>query len=242
MDPEDELAALAGLDLALDELAAGRDVPTERAGAETAALATLAAELHESVPPPPSGAAERGREAFLARAAAGRARAAPGGGRCPCGWPPWPRRWSWWWPCRRRPGRPGRGRPCGRSARSARASATAGHGPVHRARLRLGVAESYLAAGRGRRRGAPQGHGRPGRGEGQGRPGRPGRRRRPGGRGPAGPRPAAPGAGGRAGAPEGPGRPLGPGVRVGRRLLRAWRGRGRGRARWDPRRSGSGDD
>ncbi|MFL6219055.1 MAG: hypothetical protein ACJ742_11010, partial [Actinomycetes bacterium] len=61
MDPEDDLAALAGLDLALDELAAGPDVPTERGGGETAALAALATELRAAVPPPPAGAAERGR-------------------------------------------------------------------------------------------------------------------------------------------------------------------------------------
>jgi len=150
MDPEDELAALAGLDLALDELAAGRDVPTERAGAETAALATLAAELHDSVPPPPSGAAERGREAFLARAVAGRARgstwrrslplrlaavaaalvvvvALPAAARqAPPGTALWPVR------------------EVGQCVRDRLAD-----GPVDRARLRLGVAESYLAAGRG---------------------------------------------------------------------------------------------
>ena len=150
MDPEDELAALAGLDLALDELAAGRDVPTERAGAETAALATLAAELHESVPPPPSGAAERGREAFLARAAAGRARGST---------------WRRSLPLRlaavaaalvvvvalpaaARQARPGTAlwpvREVGQGVRDRLAD-----GPVDRARLRLGVAESYLAAGRG---------------------------------------------------------------------------------------------
>ena len=150
MDPEDELAALAGLDLALDELAAGRDVPTERAGAETAALATLAAELHDSVPPPPSGAAERGREAFLARAAAGRARGST---------------WRRSLPLRlaavaaalvvvvalpaaARQARPGTAlwpvREVGQGVRDRLAD-----GPVDRARLRLGVAESYLAAGRG---------------------------------------------------------------------------------------------
>jgi len=150
MDPEDELAALAGLDLALDELAAGRDVPTERAGAETAALATLAAELHDSVPPPPSGAAERGREAFLARAVAGRARGST---------------WRRSLPLRlaavaaalvvvvalpaaARQARPGTAlwpvREVGQGVRDRLAD-----GPVDRARLRLGVAESYLAAGRG---------------------------------------------------------------------------------------------
>ena len=76
MGPEDDDLAAGGLgdlDLALDELAAGRDVPTERVGGETAALATLATELRAAVPPPPAGAAERGRAAFLAPAASGRA-------------------------------------------------------------------------------------------------------------------------------------------------------------------------
>ncbi|HEX3201348.1 MAG TPA: sigma-70 family RNA polymerase sigma factor, partial [Actinomycetes bacterium] len=88
MDPEDDLAALAGLDLALDELAAGRDVPTERVGGETAALAALATELRAAVPPPPAGAAERGRVAFLAVAASGRAAlVATAAGRRPGGRP-----------------------------------------------------------------------------------------------------------------------------------------------------------
>ena len=88
MGPEDELAALAGLDLALDELAARRDLPTEGAGGETAGLATLAAELREAGRP--RGA---GRRSWPRPAGAG-PRARPGGARCPCGWPPWPRRWS----------------------------------------------------------------------------------------------------------------------------------------------------
>jgi hypothetical protein len=74
MDPEDDLTALAGLDLALDELAAGRDLPSE-VGAEAAVLATLATELRAAVPGPPPGAAERGRDAFLATAAGGPGRA-----------------------------------------------------------------------------------------------------------------------------------------------------------------------
>ncbi len=121
------MAELAGLDLALDELAAGRDVPAEGAGGEAAALATLAAELREAVPAPPTGAAERGRAAFLATAAAGRGQgrelaaplAAAAAGRRG-----------------RRAGRaggpagggqagPAGGRPCGRSASSARRHATA---------------------------------------------------------------------------------------------------------------------
>ena len=68
----DDLAELAGLDLALDELAAGRDLPAEGAGGEAAALAALAAELRAAVPAPPPGAAERGRAAFLAAAGGGR--------------------------------------------------------------------------------------------------------------------------------------------------------------------------
>jgi hypothetical protein len=145
MDPGDELAALAGLDLALDELAAGRDVPSERVGAETAALATLAAELGASVPPP-SGAAERGREAFLAKAGGGRARG---------------RTWRRSLPLRLAAVAAAVALPA--AARQARPGTTlwpvreVGQGvrdrladdPVDRARLRLGVAESYLAAGRG---------------------------------------------------------------------------------------------
>jgi uncharacterized membrane protein YgcG len=66
--PTDELAALAALDLALDELAAG-DVAASPIGGEAAVLAAVAAELRTAVPPPPPAAAERGRAAFLARAA-----------------------------------------------------------------------------------------------------------------------------------------------------------------------------
>jgi len=64
----DDLAALAALDLALDELAAG-DVAASPIEGEAAVLAAVAAELWAAVPPPPPGAAERGRAAFLARAA-----------------------------------------------------------------------------------------------------------------------------------------------------------------------------
>jgi uncharacterized membrane protein YgcG len=74
MNSDDELAAMAGLDRALDELAAGRELPTEEVGGETAALATLAAELRATAPAPPPGAAERGRAAFLATAGGGKAR------------------------------------------------------------------------------------------------------------------------------------------------------------------------
>ena len=40
----DDVAELAGLDLALDELAAGRELPADGAGGEAAALAALAAD------------------------------------------------------------------------------------------------------------------------------------------------------------------------------------------------------
>jgi hypothetical protein len=74
MNGDDDLAALAGLDLALDELAAGRDLPAGEAVGEAAALAGLAADLRAAVPAPPPGAAERGRAAFLAAAAGGQPR------------------------------------------------------------------------------------------------------------------------------------------------------------------------
>jgi hypothetical protein len=74
MGAADDLAALAGLDLALDELAAGNDPPVERLGGEAAALATLAAELRAAVPEPSPEVTERGRAAFLAAAARGRDR------------------------------------------------------------------------------------------------------------------------------------------------------------------------
>ena len=144
----DDLAELAGLDLALDELAAGRDVPVERAGGEAAALATLAAELREAVPDPPPGAAERGRAAFLA-AAAGRDRGAR-----------WRRRSLpvrlaavaaalvalVALPAAARQARPGEAlwpvRELGQAARDRLAD-----DPVHRAHLRLNTAAAYLQAG-----------------------------------------------------------------------------------------------
>jgi len=152
MGPEDELATLAGLDLALDELAAGRDLPTEGVGGESAALATLATELRAAVPPPPPGAAERGREAFLAAAGAtgGRARGTT---------------WRRSLPLRlaavaaalvvvvalpaaARQARPGTALwPVREAAQQVRDRLA--DDPVERARLRLDVAESYLAAGRG---------------------------------------------------------------------------------------------
>jgi hypothetical protein len=148
MGPDDDLAELAGLDLALDELAAGRDAPAERAGGEAAALATLAAELREAVPDPLPGAAERGRAAFLA-AAAGRDRTAR-------------RRRSLpvrlvavaaalvvlvALPAAARHARPGEAlwpvRELGQAARDRLAD-----DPVHRAHLRLNTAATYIQAGR----------------------------------------------------------------------------------------------
>jgi uncharacterized membrane protein YgcG len=149
MGPDDSLAELAGLDLALDELAAGRDVPAERAGGE-AALATLAAELREAVPDPPPEAAERGRAAFLAVAAAGRDRGAR-----------WRRRSLpvrlaavaaalvvlVALPAAARQARPGEAlwpvRELGQAARDRLAD-----DPVHRAHLRLNTAATYIQAGK----------------------------------------------------------------------------------------------
>jgi uncharacterized membrane protein YgcG len=65
--PGDDLAALAALDLALDELAG--DVAASPIEGEAAVLAAVAAELRAAVPPPPPGVGERGRAAFLARTA-----------------------------------------------------------------------------------------------------------------------------------------------------------------------------
>jgi uncharacterized membrane protein YgcG len=145
----DDLAELAGLDLALDELAAGRDVPVERAGGEQRALATLAAELREAVPDPPPEAAEHGRAAFLASAAASRDRGA---------------RWHRSLPVRlaalaaalvvlvalpaaARQARPGEAlwpvRELGQAARDRLAD-----DPVHRAHLRLNTAAAYIQAGK----------------------------------------------------------------------------------------------
>ena len=154
MGPEDDLAAggLGDLDLALDELAAGRDVPTESGGGETAALAALAAELRAAVPPSPAGAAERGRAAFLAAAEAtgGRPRASV-----------WRRSLPLRMaavaaalvvlvavPATARQARPGTAlwpvREVGQQVRDRLAD-----DPVRRAHLRLNTAESYLAAGAG---------------------------------------------------------------------------------------------
>jgi uncharacterized membrane protein YgcG len=73
---DDDLGALAALDLALDELAAGVP-PASPVGDEAADLAAIAAELRAAVPAPPPRAAERGRAAFLARAAQRRRRRLP---------------------------------------------------------------------------------------------------------------------------------------------------------------------
>jgi uncharacterized membrane protein YgcG len=142
--------ALAALDLALDELAAG-DVAASSIEGEAAALAAVAAELRAAAPPPPPGAAERGRAAFLAQAAGGR----PGGA-------PWRRRSL---PARllavaaalvvlvalpaaARQAEPGTAlwpvREVGQQVRDRLAD-----DPVHRARLRLNTAADYLAAGAG---------------------------------------------------------------------------------------------
>jgi uncharacterized membrane protein YgcG len=164
MGPEDDDLAAGGLgdlDLALDELAAGRDVPTERVGGETAALAALATELRAAVPPPPAGAAERGRAAFLAAAASGRAAlVATAAGRRARG-PAWRRSLPLRMaavaaalvvlvalPATARQARPGTTlwpvRQVGQQVRDRLAD-----DPVGRAHLRLNTAESYLAAGAG---------------------------------------------------------------------------------------------
>jgi hypothetical protein len=146
----DDLAELSGLDLALDELAAGHDVPAERAGGETAALATLAAELREAVPAPPPGAAAHGRAAFLAAVAARSDRGAR-----------WRRRSLpvrlaaaaaalvvlVGLPAAARQARPGQAlwpvRELGQAARDRLAD-----DPVHRAHLRLNTAAAYIQAGK----------------------------------------------------------------------------------------------
>jgi len=153
MGPEDDDLAAGGLgdlDLALDELAAGRDVPTERVGGETAALAALATELRAAVPPPPAGAAARGRAALVATAAGRRARR-----------PAWRRSLPLRLaavaaalvvlvalPATARQARPGTTlwpvRQAGQQVRDRLAD-----DPVGRAHLRLNTAESYLAAGAG---------------------------------------------------------------------------------------------
>jgi uncharacterized membrane protein YgcG len=161
MPPGDDLAALAALDLALDELAAG-DVAASPSEGEAAVLAAVAAELRAAAPPPPPGAAERGRAAFLAQAAElqeepitaelpGPAPAAPAAGR---------RRRL---PVRvlvlaaalvvlaavpavARQARPGTALwPVRQAGQELRASLA--DDPVRRAHLRLNTAEDYLAAG-----------------------------------------------------------------------------------------------
>jgi hypothetical protein len=150
MDADDELAALARLDLALDELAAGRDLPAEGAGGEATALATLAAELRAADPAPPPGAAERGRAAFLATAA--------GGGRPGAAWRrSLPLRIAAVaaalvvlvaLPATARQAEPGTAlwpvRQVGQQVRDRLAD-----DPVHRANLRLNIAEDYIRAGSG---------------------------------------------------------------------------------------------
>jgi polyhydroxyalkanoate synthesis regulator phasin len=145
----DDLDALAGLDLALDELAAGRDLPAEGVGGEAVALATLAAELRAAVPAPPPGAAERGRAAFLATAGGGR-------GRGTIGRRSLPTRLAGLaaalvvlvaLPAAARQAEPGTAlwpvREVGQQVRDRLAD------PVDRANLRLNTAEDYIAAGTG---------------------------------------------------------------------------------------------
>jgi hypothetical protein len=146
--PENDLAALAGLDLALDELAAGRDPSAAELGGQAAPRAALAAALGAAVPAPPPGAAERGRAAFLAAAGAARPRGA-----------------AWRRPLRlaglaaalvvlvalpaaARQADPGTAlwpvREVGQQVRDRLAD-----DPVRRASLRLNTAEAYIAAGTG---------------------------------------------------------------------------------------------
>jgi uncharacterized membrane protein YgcG len=148
MGPAD-LDTLAGLDLALDELAAGRDLPAVGQGGEAAALATLAAEVRAAVPAPPPGAAERGRAAFLATAAGARAGDATRRRSLPM-------RLAGLaaalvllvaLPAAARQAEPGTTlwpvREVGQQVRDRLA------GPVDRANLRLSTAEEYIAAGTG---------------------------------------------------------------------------------------------
>jgi hypothetical protein len=165
MDADGDLTALAALDRALDELAAGRD--TGAAG-EAAALAAFAAELQAAVPAPPAAVAEHGRAAFLARAGAA-SRAGPSGGgsggRGALDRVGGVGRWRRSLPFRvmalaaalvllaavpavARQARPGTAlwplRHAGQQVRLALAD-----DPVQRARLRLNTAQSFIAAGAG---------------------------------------------------------------------------------------------
>jgi uncharacterized membrane protein YgcG len=162
MPPEDDLAALAALDLALDELAAG-DVAASPIGGEAAALAAVAAELRAAAPPPPPGAAERGRAAFLAQAAELQGGPAPAELPGPAPAPAAGRRRRL--PVRvlalaaalvvlaavpavARQARPGTALwPVRQAGQELRASLA--DDPVRRAHLRLNTAEDYLAAGAG---------------------------------------------------------------------------------------------
>jgi uncharacterized membrane protein YgcG len=159
MPPED---ALAALDLALDELAAG-DVAASPTGGEAAALAAVAAELRAAAPPPPPGAAERGRAAFLAQAAELQGGPAPAELPGPAPAPAAGRRRRL--PVRvlalaaalvvlaavpavARQARPGTALwPVRQAGQELRASLA--DDPAHRAHLRLNTAEDYLAAGAG---------------------------------------------------------------------------------------------
>jgi hypothetical protein len=159
--PQDDLGALAALDLALDELAAG-DLPASPIGGEAAVLAAAAAGLRAAVPAPPPGAAERGRAAFLARAAGLQGRPATAELPPPVAAAPRRRRRL---PARvlalaaalvvlaavpalARQARPGSAlwpvRQVGQQLRVSLAD-----DPARRAHLRLNIAEEYLAAGAG---------------------------------------------------------------------------------------------
>jgi hypothetical protein len=74
----EQLPALLELDRALDELAAGGEVPPAGVAGDAFTLAVLAVELRATVPAPPAGAAARGRAAFLAAAAPAHPAARPG--------------------------------------------------------------------------------------------------------------------------------------------------------------------
>jgi uncharacterized membrane protein YgcG len=161
--PEDDLGAMAALDLALDELAAG-DLPASPIGGEAAVLAAVAAGLRAAVPAPPPGAAGRGRAAFLARAA--ELQGTPATAELPPVAAPVRRRRRL--PARvlalaaalvvlaavpavARQARPGSAlwpvRQVGQQLRVSLAD-----DPARRAHLRLNTAEEYLAAGAGERR------------------------------------------------------------------------------------------
>jgi hypothetical protein len=79
----EQVPVLLELDRALDELAAGGEVPLAGVAGDAATLAVLAVELRATVPAPPAVAAERGRAAFLAAAAPAHPASRPGLGALP---------------------------------------------------------------------------------------------------------------------------------------------------------------